>query len=146
MRGARGPGAAEVPALRRVLNAAAMGLALALALCLAACATPEVPEYVETPVEDLYNDALDLLENQEYRTAARAFDEVERQHPYSAWATRAQMMSAYAYYMQRDYDDAILAAQRFLELHPGSSTPLMSFTWRRSAFTTRFPTCAGTRA
>lgn len=88
---------------------------------LAACSgTPEVTEYVERPVEDLYNEALDLLVAGDYRDAAKAFDEVERQHPYSTWATRAQLMAAYASYMQGDFDDAILAAERFLQLHPGS--------------------------
>ncbi len=95
-------------------------LALAAAAMLAGCGTAEVEAYVERPVEDLYNEALDLLVAEDYREAATAFDEVERQHPYSTWATRAQLMTAYASYMQGDFDDAILAAERFLQLHPGS--------------------------
>ena len=50
---------------------------------------------------------------------AQAFEEVERQHPYSQWATRAQLMSAYAFYEANDYDEAVAAAQRFIDLHPG---------------------------
>ena len=58
------------------------------------------------------------------RTAIRArprqaFEEVERQHPYSQWATRAQLMSAYAFYEANDYDEAVAAARRFIDLHPG---------------------------
>jgi len=48
------------------------------------------------------------------------FDEVERQHPYSIWARRAQLMSAFSYYMAQSYPDAISSAQRFLTIHPGN--------------------------
>jgi len=75
---------------------------------------------VERPVEQIYNNAMDLLETQWYDTAAKEFDEVERQYPYSVWATRAQMMSGYAYYKNEQYDDAIISLDRFIELHPGN--------------------------
>jgi len=88
---------------------------------IAACSSdPAEVAYVEQPVEELYNEALDMLEAEDYRAAALAFDEVERQHPYSIWATRAQLMAAFANYQQGDFDDTILAAERFLQLHPGS--------------------------
>jgi len=77
-------------------------------------------EYVERPVDQLYNKAVDDLQNGLNKTAAKGFDEVERQHPYSAWATKAQLMSAYAYYKANDYDQAIIALERFIQLHPGS--------------------------
>ena len=76
-------------------------------------------DYVEQPVEQLYNEAQDLLEDGDARRAGQAFEEVERQHPYSQWATRAQLMSAFAYYEANAYDEAIAAAERFIELHPG---------------------------
>src|SRR3546814_10056642 len=47
-------------------------------------------------------------------------DLVERQHPYSPWARRAQLMSAFSYYMDREYTPATAAAQRFLSIHPGN--------------------------
>jgi outer membrane protein assembly factor BamD len=47
------------------------------------------------------------------------FDEVERQHPYSSWATQAQLMSAYAHYVNNEYDDAIIGLDHFIDLHPG---------------------------
>ncbi len=102
------------PALRALLRA----LAVALPLGLAACGGDEEPEYVERPPEELYSDAFDAMQAEEYVTAARLFDEVERQHPYSSWATQAQLMAAYAYYQQNAYDDAIIALERFIELHP----------------------------
>ncbi len=101
-------------AMRRATR---FGVAAALALGLGACAETE-PTYVERPVEELYNEAVDALDARDYAGAAAAFDEVERQHPYSTWATRAQIMAAYANYEGNAYDEAIIAADRFLQLHP----------------------------
>ncbi len=95
-------------------------LVVAAMLALVACSSDEAPQYVERPVQDLYNQALADLNNEDYILAARGFDEVERQHPYSVWSTKAQLMSAFAYYQSNEYDQAILAAERFIELHPGN--------------------------
>jgi outer membrane protein assembly factor BamD len=100
----------------RPIRAAALPLAI---LALAACKSPE-PEIPDTPVEVLYNNALDTLNSGNTRQAAKLFDEVERQHPYSTWATQAQLMSAYSYYLIDSYDDAIPALERFIDLHPGN--------------------------
>jgi len=99
-----------------------VGICLAFMLALTACSSdPEVdPEYVERPVEDLYNEAADLAAAKNYKDAAIAFDEVERQHPYSSWATRAQLMAAYSYYRNQEYDQAVIAAERYIHLHPGN--------------------------
>jgi outer membrane protein assembly factor BamD len=88
---------------------------------LAACTADEaVPEYVERPVNEIYNDALNVLQDGEYKDAAIMFDEVERQHPYSTWATKAQLMSAYSYYQDDSYDSAVVALDRFIQLHPSN--------------------------
>lgn len=71
------------------------------------------------PVGPLYNKGLEQMQSGEYRTAAKTFGEVERQHPYSVWATKAQLMQAYVQYQRNAYDEAINAAQRFITLHPG---------------------------
>ena len=71
-------------------------------------------------MEDLYNHAMDLMLAKNFTAAAVAFDDVERQHPYSVWATKAQIMAAYTYYQENEYDEAILAAKRFINLHPGN--------------------------
>ena len=99
-----------------VALAAAVGLVLVL---LVGCAPGEEP-YVERPVEELYNEAMDSLLDEDFEAAVADFAEVERQHPYSVWATRAQIMSAFVYYQSNRYDDAIAAAGRFIELHPGN--------------------------
>jgi outer membrane protein assembly factor BamD len=79
------------------------------------------PEYVERPVEDLYNQAVDSAAGGNFRAAAPLFDEVERQHPYSVWATQAQLMAAYSLYQSNQYDDAVNALDRFIQLNPSHS-------------------------
>lgn len=75
--------------------------------------------YVEGSVEELYNRGMDLLLAEKFKDAAKFFTEVDRQHPYSTWATRAQLMAAYAYYRDREYDTSVAALTRFIRLHPG---------------------------
>ncbi len=94
---------------------------LLLAAVVSACSSTDKKDvYVEKPVDVLYNQAMDLLAKEDYSKAADAFDQVEQQHPYSVWATRAQLMSAYALYQASKYDDSIIAADRFIQLHPGN--------------------------
>ena len=76
--------------------------------------------YVERPVDQLYNEAMDILDQRFYNDAALMFDEVERQHPYSTWATKAQLMAAYSLYLDNNYDEAIFALDRFIQLHPSN--------------------------
>ncbi len=87
-----------------------------------ACASDVKEELVpEEPVDELYNKALDSLNSGEYKDAAKHFAEVDRQHPYSQWAARAEIMEAYAFYQNMDYDEAVKALDQFIELHPGHS-------------------------
>ncbi|MXO85468.1 outer membrane protein assembly factor BamD [Altererythrobacter aurantiacus] len=99
-------------------------LAAGAALALSACATtsdgPNDTAYVARDVETLYTEAKSRLDRGNPTVAAALFDEVERQHPYSPWARRAQLMSAFSYYVARDYNKAIASAQRFLSIHPGN--------------------------
>jgi outer membrane protein assembly factor BamD len=76
--------------------------------------------YVARDVNTLYAAAKDKLDAQQYQVAAALFDEVERQHPYSPWARRAQLMSAFSYYMAQKYNESIQSARRFLSIHPGN--------------------------
>ncbi len=95
----------------------------AAALVVSGCATTKTRKdqaYVARDVETLYIVAKESLDKGRYKEAAAIFDEVERQHPYSVWARRAQLMSAFSYYVAKQYNESILSAQRFLSLHPGS--------------------------
>ena len=76
--------------------------------------------YVERPVHEIYNQATNALEKRHFEQAAALFDEVERQHPYSLWATKAQVMAGYANYEANNYGDALITLNRFIQLHPGN--------------------------
>jgi outer membrane protein assembly factor BamD len=96
-------------------------LPLFLLFFLAACETDDKADaYVERPVGDLYNTAQDKMEKGDYVSAAKDFEEVDRQHPYSEWATRAQLQAAYAYYQDREYEKAQATLDRFIQIHPGN--------------------------
>ncbi len=81
---------------------------------------PRDTRYVARDVSTLYNAAVDRMRQGQYRIAAGLFDEVERQHPYSPWARRAQLMSAFSNYAAGQFTESIASAQRFLQIHPGS--------------------------
>lgn len=97
--------------------------ALAVILPLAGCArggAKRDTSYVARDVDTLYTAAKDRLDRGQYKLAALLFDETERQHPYSVWARRAQLMSAFSYYMAKDFTESTNSAQRFLSIHPGN--------------------------
>jgi outer membrane protein assembly factor BamD len=114
--------------LVRLLRVAA-GLAVA-ATVLGACSagtelwdkvTQKDDTFVEEPAEKLYNEGLFLAnEKRDGKAAAKKFEEVDRQHPYSDLARKSLLMSAYAFYNANDYDSCIGAATRYVTLHPGS--------------------------
>jgi len=103
---------------------AATLICVPLALALAGCSSlfNKDDDYIpESPADSLYNQALFLLNTkQDYKAAAKKFDEVDRENPYSEWARKALLMSAYAYYQAEMYDDCVNSAKRYVALHPGS--------------------------
>jgi outer membrane protein assembly factor BamD len=108
-----------IPRCRQI---AAIASLAACGLLLAGCAGNEdmAAQYVERPIEKIYADAWTMIDRQNWLEAGRQFDEVERQHPYSVWARRAILMSAYCYYQGNRYSEAIDASTRFIQLHPGN--------------------------
>ncbi len=92
---------------------------LCLVVVLGACSGNRSEEYVERPAEELFADGERLLAERRFEESARAFEEVERQHPYSQYAVRAQIMAGYAYFEGQLYDQSIGALRNFIELHPG---------------------------
>ena len=107
----------------------AAGLAL-LAISLGGCSSitegwdkvfAKDDTFVEEPAEKLYNEGLFLMnEKKDPKGAAKKFEEVDRQHPYSDLARKSLLLSAYAFYSASDYDSCIGAATRYVTLHPGS--------------------------
>ncbi len=89
-----------------------------LALLLTSCAD-DSEKFDEMSVEQLYLIAVDRMEAKKYKDAGTAYAEVERQHPYSDWSLNAQIMSGYAYYLAKKYEEADEAFNIFIQLHPG---------------------------
>jgi outer membrane protein assembly factor BamD len=76
---------------------------------------------VDEPADKLYNEGLYLLnKKKDPKLAAKKFEEVDRQHPYSEWARKSLIMTAFAYYESGAYDECIQSARRYITLHPGS--------------------------
>jgi len=115
-------------------NRLARGLRLAaglivLAVPLSGCGTGSLWDkflakddtFVEEPADKLYNEGLFLMnQRKDPKAASKKFEEVDRQHPYSDWARKSLLMSAYAFYNAGDYDSCIGSATRYVTLHPGS--------------------------
>lgn len=77
--------------------------------------------FVDEPADKLYNEGLYMLNKKNDRKSAmKKFEEVDRQHPYSEYARKSLLMSAYAAYENGDYDESISSANRYVALHPGS--------------------------
>jgi outer membrane protein assembly factor BamD len=77
--------------------------------------------FVEEPADKLYNEGLYYLNSKrDTKSAAKRFEEVDRQHPYSEWARKSLIMTAYAYYQAGSYEESVTAARRYIQLHPGS--------------------------
>jgi len=109
--------------MSKMTRIAAVAIAAALVVPVSGCARNKAATdtgYVARDVNTLYALAKKRLDQGDYELAAQLFAEVERQHPYSAWARRAQLMSAFSYYVAQKYPEAISAAQRFLTIHPGN--------------------------
>jgi outer membrane protein assembly factor BamD len=77
--------------------------------------------FVDEPADKLYNEGLYLMnERHDPKAASKKFEEVDREHPYSDWARKSLLMSAYSYYQAGDFDNCIGSATRYVTLHPGS--------------------------
>ncbi len=83
--------------------------------------------YQERPIDQIYSAAWRYVRNEDWTNAAKQFDEVERQHPYSIWARRAMLMSAFCSYEGNKYADAISTADQYISLHPGSKDVAYAF-------------------
>ncbi|WP_298333845.1 outer membrane protein assembly factor BamD [uncultured Erythrobacter sp.] len=104
----------------KITRAGLLGAVIATTAACGGGSANEDVAYVARDVETLYAEAARRLDTGNTQVAAALFDEVERQHPYSPWARRAQLMSAFSYYIARDYNKSISNAQRFLSIHPGN--------------------------
>lgn len=112
---------------RRITKLRSLVFLIVAAATLAGCSSTDHIKYQDRTVTQLYDDALRYLNRGQFKYAAVAFDEVERQHPYSSWARRSQLMSAYAYFKANKLEEAALAAERFVSLHPGNKNAAYAY-------------------
>jgi outer membrane protein assembly factor BamD len=114
--------------------------AVALALPLAGCASDDKNFIAaDEPADKLYNEGLTLLNRKDYSDAAKKFEEVDRQHPYSEWARKSLLMSAFAYYSEQKHDETIQAARRYVAMHPGSPDAAYAQYLMASSYFDRIP-------
>jgi outer membrane protein assembly factor BamD len=109
---------------RRATALISAALVVVAGLALSACNTSTEgtkAAYAEDePAGNLYNAGLAYMNAGKLNDAVKSFNEVDRQHPYSEYARKALIMSAYASYKRGKYDDASNTAQRYLTLYPGT--------------------------
>jgi outer membrane protein assembly factor BamD len=106
-----------------------------LAAILAGCDPSEKP-YLEKPLGTLYESGVEKLKKEDFQEAADDFDEVERQYPYSFWAAKAQLMSAYASFKAQNFLRAIGTLDIFLTLHPSSPYAAYAYYFRALSYYT----------
>jgi outer membrane protein assembly factor BamD len=113
------PMRSSISAARWFPRAAWFGLVL-MAAVLTGCSGDDAENLPpDLPAEDLYAQGQNFLAEGDFKEAAKSFEEVERQHPYSQWATRGQIMAAYSHYEANQYEESVAASERFIDLHPG---------------------------
>lgn len=92
---------------------------VSLAFFIAGCATAKPEGELTGSINTLYNVGMDNLKEGKYQQAAHQFTELQRQYPYSGWATRAQEMEAYTQFKAGNHAESILAIEQFIKLNPG---------------------------
>ncbi|MDE2356611.1 MAG: outer membrane protein assembly factor BamD [Alphaproteobacteria bacterium] len=117
--------------LSRLASSLPVALGLASLLALGGCSlfkkkSPTVA-FQERPVELLYSTGAHNLDMRQWKDAINYFHEVERQHPYSEWARRSMLMTAYADYEMDNYPEAINDANQFIALYPGNAATPYAF-------------------
>ena len=109
------------PARKACLACAGLAMIAVLCACSDGSKDEELAAQIEQPVDQLYDDALNTVLSGDPELAATKFEEVERQHPYSTWAVKAQVMAAWSFYEANDYAQAEASLDRFIQLYPADS-------------------------
>jgi len=73
---------------------------------------------LELQMIDAYKEGYEELEKGDVIYAAKKFNEAELLYPQSKWASKAVLLSAYAYYSQNYYDRSIQELERFIKKYP----------------------------
>lgn len=112
-------------------NLVRLALVVALAATISACSMfgpTKIKDEEIIPAETLYQSVLTDMDRQYYNSAIETLKKLERQHPYSEYNEKAKLMEVYANYRIGKFDEAILAADRYMALFPSSEeTPYVLF-------------------
>ena len=95
---------------------------IASAIGLGACASDKdaAKALNPDPPDKMYAAADGALQRGNWTSAARRFEDLDRDHPYAQEARRAIVMAAFAYYKAGKFPEAIATAQRYTTMHPGT--------------------------
>ncbi len=93
-------------------------LLLFLFAVLTACSSNPEDETAGMTVEELYTTAKNRLDDADYEAAINMYETLESRFPYGVYAEQAQLDIIYAYYKYDEPESAIIAAERFIKLHP----------------------------
>lgn len=95
-----------------------LSIFLIFSLIIFSCAKKEKP----TPTaESAYLKAYELLKDKSYSEAAKEFEKIEDDFPFSKWASKAQIMAAYAHYKYKEYNEVIRVVDDFIRINPADS-------------------------
>ncbi|MEO5362794.1 MAG: outer membrane protein assembly factor BamD [Magnetococcus sp. DMHC-8] len=101
---------------------------------LAGCSTTSKVEERNVSAEQLHADGVDAIKRKEFKMAIEHFQELDRKHPFSPLAVRAQVNMIYAHYKKEEYADTISMAERFVRLHPRHAYASYAYYMRGLAF------------
>ncbi len=107
--------------LARLASASAVLVVLAGCAGIPFLGGGKITEEAVIPAETLYTEALADMDAQRYNTAVDKLEKLQRQHPYSDYMEKAKLMEVYAHYRIGQFDEAIMAADRYLAVYPSSS-------------------------
>ena len=96
-----------------------LALLLGISTILVGCAGSDNKIVAEQPLVEIYKNAYNEFNDENYEEAAAEFLNAETQYPASPWAADALIMAAYSHYMDGDFAGALLATDRFMRFHPG---------------------------
>ena len=108
---------------------------LIFVLTISACSGKKKDEAEHVgPPEEVYNLGMQKIQERSYKKAVEDFEKIEQNYPFSEWATRGKIMSAYASYRATDYDDAIIKLDSFIKVHPGNSNAAYAYYLRALSY------------
>jgi len=87
-----------------------------IATLLGGCAATSDPS--KWSAEKFFNEAQSALQDSDYQTAIKYFEDLEVYHPFSPYTQQAQLEVAYTYFKYDEPDSAIAATERYIKLYP----------------------------